>query len=165
MPSPPRPDPAQEDAKWEAYPETILEFLGPPPLVVDLRKPIDAPTRHSIRQRVGDSSFRIFTAENPAGENAEDACTDREEERRARRNDQRTSRLEEELARAGTRFLVLDGVSPDGAYRERCVAALLPRRESVALARRYAQLALFWFDGDTFWLLPGLADKDPRPLP
>ena len=159
------PDPAQEDAKWEAYPRTVLEFRGPPLLRVDLREPLDEGARTALRERVGGAPFGVFTAENPAGEHAEDAPSEGEESRRERSNARRTSRLEEELTRDGVHFVQLDGVSPDGSYRERCVAALLAREEAWALARRFAQLALFWFDGRRFWLLPVIADKPPHPLP
>ena len=118
-----------------------------------------------MRRLAGGAHFGVLTAENPAGDNAEDAPTGREEERREERNERRTSRLERELEEREVRFLLVDGVSPDGEYRERCIAVPLPRDEAATLARRYAQLALFWFDGERFWLLPGLARKEPRPLP
>ena len=165
-PATPTPDPSQEDAKWAAYPATILEFRDPPPVLrVDLRKPLDEDAIQALLARVAGAPFGVFTAENPAGENAQDAATGGEEARRERSNDRRTSRLEDELTGAGVEFVEVDGVSPDGVYRERCVAALLPREESAALARRYGQLALFWFDGRRFWLLPGIADKEARRLP
>jgi len=156
---------ARADEKWDAYRNTILEFEGPPRLRVDLREPLDDRRRRALRELTQGTAFGVFTAENPAGENAEDAPTEREEERRDDRNERRTSRLEAELAASGVAFVAVDGVSPDGEYRERCVAARLPRAQSIALARRFEQLALFWFDGERFWLLPGLADKEGRPLP
>ena len=156
---------ARADEKWDEYPNTILEFHGPPPVRIDLRDPLDDGQRRALRVLTESRAFGIFTAENPAGENAEDAPSARDEERREARNERRTSRLEKELPASGVRFVPVDGVSPDGQYRERCVAALLPRAESIALARRFDQLALFWFDGERFWLLPGLAEKEARPLP
>jgi hypothetical protein len=41
----------------------------------------------------------------------------------------------------------------------------MPRDDAVALARELAQLALFWYDGKRFWLLPAEADDAPRTLP
>jgi hypothetical protein len=116
-----RPDPATEDAKWDAYAETVLEFPGPPLVTVDLRLPLAPPTRRALRETVGAERFAVFTAENPAGENAEDAASGREESRRERRNEDRRGELAAEL--------------------------------------------LFWFDGDRFWVLPGIARREPRPLP
>lgn len=162
---PSSPDPAAEGSKWDAYGETVLEFRGPPLVSVDLRLPLAAPTRRALRALVGGPAFAVFTAENPAGENVEDAPSEGEEERRDERNTRRRGRLEGELRSLGIAHLPVDGVAPDGGYRERCVAALLPREDAVALARRYDQLALFWFDGDRFWVLPGTADEEPRPLP
>ena len=159
------PDPATERSKWEAYGETVLEFRGPPRVSVDLRLPLAAPTRRALPALVGGATFAVFTAENPAGENVEDAPSEGEEERREEHNARRRGRLEGELRSLGIAHLPVDGMAPDGDYRERCVAALLPREDAVALARRYGQLALFWFDGDRFWVLPGTAREEPRPLP
>jgi hypothetical protein len=159
------PDPEREGAKWDAYAETILEFRGPPVVAVDLRAPLTAPTRRALRTIVGGERFAVFTAENPAGRNVEDAPSDAEEARRAERNEQRRSQLEGELDSLGVRFVAVDGVAADGDYRERCAAALMDREDAAALARRYGQLALFWFDGDRFWVVPGIARRDSRPLP
>ena len=41
----------------------------------------------------------------------------------------------------------------------------MAREEAVALARRFGQLALFWYDGWAFWLLPALAEKTVQRLP
>ena len=162
---PSSPDPATERSKWDAYGETVLEFRGPPLVSVDLRLPLAAPTRRALRALVGGATFAVFTAENPAGENVEDAPSEGEEERRDERNTRRRGRLEGELRSLGITHLPVDGVAPDGSYRERCAAALLPRQDAMALARRYEQLALFWFDGDRFWVLPGTAHEEPRPPP
>ena len=158
-------DEQKDEEKWKAYPNTILEFLGRPPLSVDLRLPVTAEIREQLRLAGLDGPFAVLTAENPCGDNVEDAPTARQAEAREVRNERRTSRLEEELAREGTRFALVDGVSPDGSYREHCVAALLPSSEAVSLARRLDQLALFWFDGTDFWLLAAEAEKGPMRLP
>jgi len=75
------------------------------------------------------------------------------------------SALESAIAEVGVGYRRCDGVSPDGRYRESCVAVVLPRDEAVALASRLEQLALFWYDGRDFWLLPAEADGEPRRLP
>ena len=159
------PDPDTEREKWDAYAETVLEFRGPPLVTVDLRAPLTAPTRRALRSIVGAERFAIFTAENPAGRNVEDAGSGAEESRRAERNEHRRSQLEGELESLGVPFVAVDGVAPEGDYREHCAAAAMSRDDAIAFARRYGQLALFWFDGGRFWVLPGIARRDPRPLP
>jgi hypothetical protein len=153
------------DEKWSRYAQTVLEFYAAPPASVDLRRPVGGDERAALL-RVGlAGEFAVLTAENPAGQHAEDASAPGEAARAEARNARRTRTLVAELDRLGVPYVRVDGVSPDGAYRERCVAALAPRGDAVALARDYAQLALFWFDGSRFWLLPADADKTPEPLP
>ena len=154
-----------DDAKWEAYSETMLEFDAAPPVRVDLQRPLTHDTRQALAALGLGTGFAVLTAENPGGENVEDAPTAREAERREGRNERRTSRLETELARAGVPFVRVDGVAPDGDYREHCVAAVMAQRGAIDLAHRLAQLALFWYDGQDFWLLPAQADGDPTRLP
>lgn len=158
-------DDQQAKEKWSAYPRTVLEFEGGPRLRIDLRKPMVAGDRAALAARGLRSPFGVFTAENPAGDNAEDQPTPEQERTRERTNQRREGRLERELIDRGVAFVRVDGVSPDGGYREHCLATLMPRGEAVALARRYQQLALFWYDGSDFWLLPGIADEEPVKLP
>ena len=152
-------------SKLAEYPETVLEFADPAPLTVDLRVPLATSTRRALAAIGLGAPFAVLTAENPHGENAEDAPTAGEEAAREVSNERRMSRLERELAARGVTHRHVDGVAPDGSYRERCVAAVLPRDEAVELARRFGQLALFWFDGDRFWLMPAEAGGEPRALP
>src|SRR3982751_794461 len=86
-------DPATEDEKWDAYGQTVLEFPGPPLVTVDLRVPLTAPSRRALREIVHAERFAVFTAENPAGENAEDAPSEVEEARRERGNERRRGEL------------------------------------------------------------------------
>ena len=59
----------------------------------------------------------------------------------------------------------MTGTAPDGSYAERCVAVRLALREALRLAHAERQLALFWYDGATFWLMPAEADGTPQRLP
>jgi Protein of unknown function (DUF3293) len=154
-----------ESGKYDAYPETVLEFVDSPVARIDLRRPLGRDERATLRRLHLDRPFAILTAENPRGENPEDEPSAREAARREDRNERRTDTLERDLERRGVPWLRVDGVSPDRSYREHCVAVVLPRAEASALARRYDQLALFWFDGDAFWLLPAKAEEAPRRLP
>jgi hypothetical protein len=161
-------EPAESiDAKWDAYHGTVLEFVDDERgcLRVDLRRPDE----RAIAQRLAalglEPPVAIMTAENPRGANAEDAPTARQEARQEVRNDDRHATLLAELREAGLPFARVDGVAPDGEYRERCVAVPLGRQEGRALARRLGQLAFFWFDGTRVWLEPGVADHEPEVLP
>lgn len=153
------------DEKWAQYPCTVLEFLVPRAPRIDLRRPLGRAERAILEELDLARPFAVFTAENPWGEHVEDAPTDDAEEAAARRNAERRTRLEDELRDAGVRFIRCDGVAPDGDYREHAVAALLPRDDAVAIAKRYRQLAIFWFDGARFWLVGALAQRVDEPLP
>jgi hypothetical protein len=156
---------ADTTEKWRDYGQTILDFGIPPRPRVDLREPIDHATLVDLKRLGLERPFAVFTAENPRGENSEDAPSPAEEETREERNARRESRLEQELRRRGTAFVPVDGSAPDGSYREHCVAALMSREEAIAFARALDQLALFWFDGRSFWQLPAEADAEPTRLP
>ena len=98
--------------------------------------------------------FAVLTAANPRGRLVD-----------GRQNARRDRRLMTALAMMGRSCLRADGVSPDGAHRERGVAAMLRQREAAELARRYGQSAYFWFDGEAFWLVGALVRAEPIPLP
>jgi hypothetical protein len=153
------------DEKWDAYPETVLEFQVPGTPTVDLRHPVGDDQRELLRRIGLAGEFAVLTAENPCGENAEDEPTTADERARERDNGARRARLEEELRTAGRRFLRVDGVAPDGEYREHGVALEIPRTDAIALAKRLRQLALFWFDGRGFWLVGAVADRPAERLP
>lgn len=150
------------DEKWSLYPVTVLEFRDPPSRI-DLREPIDNATRRLLREIGLDRAFAVVTGENPGGEHADDEPTASRE--RECDNATRSSALEDELTRERIFFIPVDGVSPAGDHRERGVAAILGREAGIELARRYKQLAMFWFDGQTFWLFGAIADKPPEMLP
>jgi len=154
---------ADQSSKYDAYTETVLELSGG--ARVDLRRPVGPAEREMLADAGLAGPFAVLTAENPNGRNPDDAPTEAAAERREAGNDRRHAALVAGLHDAGVEFVRVDGVAPDGSYRERCVAVRLPRDEAVGLADRLSQLALFWFDGDTFWLLPAEADAEPRRLP
>ncbi|HVE77640.1 MAG TPA: DUF3293 domain-containing protein [Gemmatimonadaceae bacterium] len=162
---------ADTDRKWESYTETILEFFADPdgdaaPAVrIDLRADPPAWVPPALAAIGLDEPFGVFTAENPCGENVEDAPSGGEAARRASINAARRDGLEAALGEIGVRWTRVDGVAPDGSYREHCVAAVVRLDAAAELARALDQLALFWFDGRRFWLLPAEAEEPPRPLP
>ena len=154
-----------ERDKYAAYTQTVLELPGVADGRIDLRRPIGDAERALLRAVGLDRPFAVMTGENPRGENDDDAPTDEEEQAREARNADDLARLVAALGAAHTPFVRIDGTAPDGSYRERCVAVLLPRDEALALASRFEQLALFWYDGDGFWLLPAEAGAPPLELP
>ena len=153
------------DEKWRAYRNTILEFEATPPLRIDLRERVTGDARAALARLGLGAAFGVFTAENPVGENAEDAPSAHAELAKERANERREGALERDLRDRGVAYVRVDGVSPDGRYREHCVATPMARDDAVALARRFGQLALFWYDGWAFWLLPALAEKSVQRLP
>ena len=157
-------DAAAERERYANYPKTVLEFATPDGLRVDLRQPVDEATRAALAS-LGLGDFGVFTAENPAGEHADDEGDPAAERARERDNARRTRALVERLEREGVAFVPVDGVAPDGEYREHCVALAVARDDAVAMAEQYEQLALFWYDGSAFWLLPAEADQPPIRLP
>ena len=158
------PDRSAERERYDNYPSTILEFDTPAGLRVDLRRPVDDATRGALAA-LGLGDFGVFTAENPAGEHADDEDDPGAERARERENDRRMGALVERLERERVAFVRVDGVAPDGGYREHCVALAVGLDRAVAMAEQYEQLALFWYDGSAFWLLPAEADQPPIRLP
>lgn len=156
---------ADEQTKYRQYADTVLEFAGPPAARLDLRRALGADERAALASLGLDRPFAVLTAENPEGENAEDAGDPDAEAARRAANAGRTRTLVRRLEASGTFFARVDGMAPDGDYRERCVAVAAPLAEARRLALDERQLALFWFDGTRFWLIPAEADAAPRPLP
>jgi hypothetical protein len=151
--------------KWAQYPCTILEFAPPDRLRIDLRQTLGAPEK-SILAKLGlDRPFAVLTAENPMGENDEDEPTAAQRADADRQNDSRRAELEAELRKAGVEFQPCDGVAADGDYREHGVAVVIPREQAVMLARRFGQLAIFWFDGRGFSLVGAVARNPSEKLP
>lgn len=153
------------DDKWAQYPCTILEFAPPDRLRIDLRRPLGTAERATLAALGLARPFAVLTAENPMGENAEDEPTAGQEEMTERRNATRRGELEAELRRTRVEYQPCDGVAPDGDYREHGVAVVLPREQAVMLARRFGQLAIFWFDGRAFSLVGAVARKPSEKLP
>lgn len=149
--------------KLAIYPNTVLEIIDGPK--IDLRKPVRATARKALARIGLAHPFAVITAENPCGEHVDDAETLRSEIKGETRNAMRVRIFEEQLADRHLDFRIVDGVSPDGSYRERGCAIVMPRADAVALARELDQLAIFWYDGERFWLVPVAIEEDPQPLP
>jgi hypothetical protein len=140
--------------RWSEYPETILKFAIDPEISVDLRAPLQPPTRKALRSIGLDGKFAVLTAYNPRGENI-----DEEENRK------RLEQLKDELRSGGEKFISVDACSPDESHCECGVAIMTPRERAIAIAERFEQIAIFWFDGSHFWIVGVLTPAAPMVLP
>jgi hypothetical protein len=146
--------PDEYDPDWPLYPETVLNFRTTPPLAVDLRATPSGATLAGLRSIGLGEPFAIMTAYDPEGRNLP-----REE------NEKRKRSLNERLRNEGYTFVDVDCCSPDGAHCEASVAVTMQREDAIRLARDLDQVAIFWFDGQRFWILGALIDTDPLMLP
>lgn len=153
MPKPPLTP--SDDSAWSHYADTILEIARDGgTLSVDLRKPLGEDTRRSLAMLGPSSSFGIVTAANPAGAPVDAAA-----------NARRHAALEQWIVEHGYVRRAATGSSPDGDHVEHGFAVWLERDDVVALARRFDQSAIFWFDGGSFWLVGALVDAKARRIP
>jgi hypothetical protein len=88
----------------------------------------------------------VITADNPRGERLD-----------PRDNAAPQQRLASSLRRC-------DGCCPDAIHRERGFAAVLPLEQAMALAAEFGQSAIYWFDGESIWLVPVLEAAMPERL-
>ncbi|HEY1952898.1 MAG TPA: DUF3293 domain-containing protein [Gemmatimonadaceae bacterium] len=149
-----RSSPDQHDPDWPRYPETILSFSTTPAVRIDLR---EIPPQDSLKDLAAagfGEPFAVLTAFDPRGENLP-----------AAENDRRRRELDERLEAAGYRFAHVDACSPDGEHCECSVAVVIPQRGAIELARELEQVAIFWFDGQRFWILGAVVETDPLMLP
>lgn len=146
--------PDAHDPDWPKYPETILSFATEPPIEIDLRA---VPPREELSKLAAagfGEPFAIMTAFDPRGENLS-----------PQENEKRGETMERRLARAGYPYLGVDCCSPDRSHCERSVAVVMPQQQAVALARELQQIAIFWFDGQRFWIIGAVIETDPLMLP
>jgi hypothetical protein len=139
---------------WARYAETVLIFATDPEIFVDLRAALPPRVRDGLRTIGVDGRFAVLTAYNPRGENFSDAD-----------NNRRSAQLESELRSSGHEFVRVDACSPDRSHCECSVALQAPLAQAVEIARRYEQLAIFWFDGAEFWIEPVIANRPETRLP
>jgi hypothetical protein len=142
------------DPDWPKYPETVATFSTRQPLEIDLRAIPSAASLAALNAAGLGEPFAIMTAFDPRGENLPAA----ENERRARD-------LERKLVENGHHFTRVDCCSPDRSHCERSVAVVMPQQEAIELARELEQVAIFWFDGQRFWIVGAMVETDPLMLP
>jgi len=139
------------DERWSRYPETILHFTD---VMVDLRLELEQPVKDGLVALGLDKPFGVLTAYNPRGVDAP-----------AEENVRLKNELDAELRSSGGFFVELDACSPDKSHCESSVALVADRDRVLEIARRFQQIAIFWFDGDHFWIYGAISDADPIRLP
>lgn len=139
---------------WGQYPDTILTFVANSPLRIDLRQPM---TDADIRafQAIGFvGAFGIVTACDPLGINQAPAV-----------NHARTRMLQMEIESIAATHATVDACSVDGSHCEASFALAADPAFVTALAIRYDQLGVFWFDGESFWITPARSIRPRLRLP
>ena len=149
-----RSTPDQHDPDWPRYPETILTFSTAPKIEIDLRATLPDRTVTELRKIGFGDPFAVLTAFDPRGR---DLSRDENEKRR--------HDLNERLRRGGYRFVEVDACSPDRSHCECSVAVVMSQAEAIALAKELEQVAIFWFDGERFWIVGAIVEADPLMLP
>ena len=139
---------------WSSYPETVLVFAGEPEMMIDLREQLPPATKNAMVAIGFGDPFAVLTAYNPRGVNIS-----------AGENDRRFKELEAELSSAGHEYVVMDACSPDKSHCECSVALKIDRETALDIARRWEQVAIFWFDGGRFWIHGAITPIEPIPLP
>jgi len=132
----------------------VLIFAGEPEVFVDLREQVPPATKKAMRVLGLGDPFGILTAFNPRG-------NDIGEEK----NRNRSQQLESGLRSSGDQFVRVDACAPDRSHCECSVALKAPRQRVLDMARRWEQIAIFWWDGDNFWIEGGLSNANPVMLP
>lgn len=142
------------DALWTAYANAILVIGGEPQIKVDLRQPVSEDLRHLLTKLGLGSAFAIVTPFDPRGQREP-----------ALENQRRYEHARALLQARNLRFVAADGESPDATHRERGFALAMNRGQAAALARELEQLALYWFDGEAFWIDDVRTTRAPQRLP
>ena len=139
------------DERWGSYPETVLTFAGDPEVFIDLRIPVPPATRDALGVLGLGEPFGILTAFNPRGV-----------DHSAEENERWMKELEAELTSSGDDFVRVDACSPDKSHCECSVAIKGDPERALDLARRWNQIAIFWWDGNQFWLKGAISPGELR---
>jgi hypothetical protein len=143
----------EDDPGWGTYAETILRFRGTPAIEINLSQPVTPAQRAALAQAGLDRPFGLVTPCNPRGRRSDDVA-----------NAGRLGRFLADLDAAGEAYVRVDGCSPDGSHVEPGVAVAWPRESILALARRWDQSAIYWWDGTHFWVVGALTAAPPWQL-
>ena len=138
---------------WGTYPDTVLRFPEAG-LAIDLRR---SPSPHALRAlaELGlTGSFGVVTACEPLGRPLDESS-----------NIRLTTVLTAVVLARYPGARLAHGAAPDGSHLERGWAIPAPLEEVRALAARFFQNAVFWFDAGRFSIVPVLAPLPPLALP
>lgn len=149
-----RSTPDQHDPDWPRYPETVLTFATNPKVEIDLRRSLSESALSGLKRIGLADPFAVLTAFDPRG-----ADLSREE------NEKRRRELNDRLKSSGYKYVEVDACSPDRTHCECSVAVVMPQADAIALGRQLQQVAIFWFDGERFWILGAYVEADPLMLP
>ena len=139
------------DERWGSYPETVLIFSGDPEVFIDLRERVPAATRNALDSLGLGEPFAVLTAFNPRGVDIS-----------PEENSRRMQQLEAELESSGDHFVRVDACSPDKSHCECSVAIKGEMQRALDIARRWEQIAIFWWDGSLFWIQGAISDGHLR---
>lgn len=137
---------AQEE--WGDFPSTHLHFVDPPVVSVVVRAHVSADARAALAAHGLTGAFSVITAQDPMGRTQPPEV-----------NARLAAKLQAQVAALGVQFARVEACSPDRSHCEQSVAIVSARHEAVRLACEYDQLAIFWFDGDAFWIVPARSSK------
>ncbi|HEY5087064.1 MAG TPA: DUF3293 domain-containing protein [Gemmatimonadaceae bacterium] len=146
--------PPDTRAAWGDFPDTVLHFASATTFSVDLRRDIDGATSAYLSCLGFERSFGVVSAQDPMGVTPT-----------ATANADLAARLQTEVAAMRAAYACLDACNPDRSHCEKSIAIALDLQSSIALAYRYNQLAIFWFDGESFWIVPVYSDNAVLRLP
>ena len=147
-------EPEPRTEAWSSYPETVLVFAGEPEIMIDLREPVPPATKNALTAIGLGEPFSVLTSYNPRGETLD-----------ARENDRRFKELTAELTSARVEFVVMDACSPDRSHCEVSVVIKGDRNAALDIAKRWQQVAIFWYDSDRFWIYGAISPIEPVSLP
>lgn len=134
--------------EWGDFPCTHLHFVDEPPLTIDVRGHVTHDVRAGLAAHALIGTFAVVTAQDPMGKT---------QSREA--NAQLAAKLQKQVASLGAPYTRVQACNPDRSHCEESVAIVLARHKAVDLACDYDQLAIFWFDGDAFWIVPARSSK------
>lgn len=145
---------ADSATDWGDFPSTVLHFLSEAPFALDLRANISEIELAALQVAGFEHAFGIVTAQDPMGV-----------EQPPETNAMLVAKLEADVARLNAHHVEVDACSPDSSRCEQSMAIDLHLESAVSLASRYDQLAIFWFDGAAFWIVPARSPKSRLRLP
>ena len=146
--------PQKLDERWSSYPETVLYFATDPEIMIDLRVELPPAVREGLAASGLDREFAVLTAFNPKGVDQPDSF-----------NRPRMTELEAELSSSGDSFVRVDACSPDRSHCECSVALMTSFDRAIDIAVRWQQIAIFWYDGSSFWIYGAIESIEPIKLP